>query len=78
MIHTDKKVATHIPARIPRRVEGDMSIGPTLLSLFWRAGTGEAVRGIRGSLSDDMAAVELRKRDEEGTGVRLPRCEERS
>lgn len=51
-LHTDKKVAAQIPARIPYRVRLDISMGPILPNLFRSIGFGEDVRVMRGSRSE--------------------------
>ena len=57
MLHTDKKVAAQIPAKIPYRVDLEISIGPTLPSVLGLAGTATSGWGRRGSRSDGMLAA---------------------
>ena len=60
MLHTDKKVAAQIPAKIPYRVDLEISIGPTLPSVLGSAGTADSEWGRRGSRSDGMLAAMTR------------------
>ena len=57
MLHTDRKVPTQIPARIPYRVVREISIGPSFLGLFGSIRADDSARGMRGSRSDDMMCL---------------------
>ena len=55
--HTDKKVAVHMPARMPYRVDLETSIGSILEARFGSTETADSEGGRRGSRSEGIAAA---------------------